>query len=131
MRCVQLVPHNSDEGSAVSGFAVIAPLVTLVFVAVIAIASVLGQRVVLGAAASSGARMAATLGATHGQARQQINQVLLSYSVNPTSVTTQMWRARSSGVPAVFVRLTKTISVPWINQRLTISTTSHRIDENS
>lgn len=122
---------KKEQGSAVVGFSLVAPLVALVFVGVIGIATFLGQRVVLSAAASSGARMAATLGATQGQVHQQVNQVLISYSLDSQSVTIKTWRGRTSGVPTVNVRVSKNLFVPWIDHSIEISATSHRVDENS
>lgn len=131
MHCAQLAHHKSDDGSAVTGFSLVAPLMTIVFLCVLAISAVLGQRVVLSAAASSGARMAATLGSTHGQAQREVNQVLESFSINSDSVSTSIWRGSISGVPAVYVRVQKSILIPWIHSSISIDATSHRIDENS
>lgn len=130
MQFARLARHRNDHGSAVTGFALVTPLLILVFVGIIAICAVLGQRLILGAAASSGARMAATLGATRGQAMQQIDQVLVSFSMSPASVSRSLWSGKSSGAPAVFIRLSKRVSIPVVNRQFEISSTSHRIDEN-
>lgn len=131
MRSARLVHLKDERGSAVVGFSLVAPLIALVFVGIVGVAAILGQRLVLGAAASSSARMAATLGATQGQARQQSDQVLTSYSINPQDVSFRIWRGSQAGAPAVFVRLTKTMWIPWVNQQIVLEATSHRIDENS
>jgi Flp pilus assembly protein TadG len=130
MRCAPLARRNATEGSAVASFSLVAPLVALVFVAVISIASVLGQRVILAAAASSGARMAATLGATNGQTYLQVNQVLESFSITPSSVNAKIWRGSKSGLPVVYVKVTKPMLIPWLHAQVDLSATAHRIDEN-
>lgn len=130
MHFAQLAHHKNDQGSAVVGFSLIAPLVALVFVGVVAVASILGQRVVLSAAASSGARMAATLGANYGQVHQQVDQVLNSYSLNPHTVKVRIWRSNASGVPTMNVQVSRNLVIPWVNHSIEISATSHRIDEN-
>jgi len=130
MRCVPYQSLKSDAGSAVTGFALVAPLLVCVFIVVIQIGSVLADRATLMLAAQSGARVASTFNGTSAEGRAKAVSVLQSRGMDASAVITFHDEHRST-VGYVVCEAIFRQHITWLNRDITFSTTARAIDESS
>ena len=121
---------KSETGSAVSGFALVAPLLVCVFIVVIQIGSVLADRATLMLATQSGVRVASTFDGTSAQGRAKALSVLQSRGMESGAVIAF---AREHRGPVHYVTCTGTSHrhVPWLNKDITFTTKARAIDESA
>ena len=137
MHCTRLENRNSnqgsvrDEGSAIVGFALVMPLLVLVLIVSIQISMVLAQRSVLLSAAHTGARTAATLGATHHEGKIAALQVLSSQNFQCGNLTLETSKTVVNGSAFVVVIANCQTRIDWINREVSLHAVARAIDENS
>ena len=133
MRCVPSVHPSAkhDEGSAVTGFALVTPLLIAVFIGLIVVASVVRHRVVLSAAASSGVRVASAYGASDTQGHLVAKQILQAHGYDPKGTRIAISHPVVNGVHLVQVVVSDGLHVPWLNRDFTLTQTSRAVDEES
>jgi Flp pilus assembly protein TadG len=130
MRCVPYQSLKSDTGSAVTGFALVAPLLVSVFIVVIQIGSVLADRATLVLAAQSGVRVASTFDGTSAGGRAKALSVLQSRGMATSAVITFHHEHRGT-VNYVICAATGHRHIPWLNRDITFTTRARAIDERS
>jgi Flp pilus assembly protein TadG len=130
MRCVPYQSLKSDTGSAVTGFALVAPLLVGVFIVVIQIGSVLADRATLMLAAQSGVRVASTFNGTSADGRAKALSVLQSRGMDTGTVITFHDEHRGT-VGYVVCEASSHRHITWLNKDITFSTTARAIDESS
>jgi len=130
MRCVPYQSLKSDTGSAVTGFALVAPLLVCVFILVIQIGSVLADRATLMLAAQSGVRVASTFNGTSADGRAKALSVLQSRGMDTRAVIIFHDEQRGT-VNYIICEASSHRHITWLNKDVTISTTARAIDESS
>jgi len=128
MLCVPYRSLKQDRGSAVTGFALVAPLVVCVFIVVIQIGSVLGDRATLMLAAQSGVRVAGTLDGTNTQGRAKALSVLRSRSMDAKTFVT-FHDERRGTMHYVVCTVTSRRHISWLNRDVTTTVRARAIDE--
>lgn len=131
MRCIQSASREGEQGSAVTGFALVAPLVVLVFVAVAQVISVALVRTAAHSAAATGARLAATLGSGATAGNRAADAVLRDLGVDPDQATKTWRRSRISGVPYLALTVTVPARVPFVGRGVSVSSSVRVTDENA
>lgn len=133
MRCVPSVHPSAkhDEGSAVTGFALVTPLLIAVFIGLIVVASVVRHRAVLGAAAASGVRVASAYGASDTQGRLVANQLVQAHGYDPKGISIAISHPIVNGVHLVQFVVSDGVHVPWLNRDVILTQTSRAVDEES
>jgi len=130
MRCALFLSLKQEKGSAVTGFALVAPLVVCMFVVVIQVASVLADRVTLTMAAQSGVRVASTLDGTNAQGRSKALSVLQSRRMDKQSVVTFVDEGRG-GMHYVVCTASSHRHIAWLNREITMTVQARAIDEGA
>jgi Flp pilus assembly protein TadG len=130
MRCVPYQSLKSDSGSAVTGFALVAPLLVCVFIVVIQIGSVLADRATLMLAAQSGVRVASTFDGTSAAGRAKALSVLQSRGMATSAIITFHKEHRGT-VNYVICIATSHRHVAWLDRDVTFRTTARALDERS
>ena len=120
-----------DKGSAVTGFAVAAPMLIAVFLAIIALTSLVQLRAVLGAAASVGVRVASAYGASDFQGKEAATDVLLAHGLSPLRSQVTVTHLRSHGVGLVRITVKSQLSVPFLKREATLVQTAQAVDEGN
>lgn len=126
-----MISKPSDEGSSVTGFALVAPLLVLTFVTLVVITSIVRERVVLGAAASTAARTAAAYGSTDSQGRIAALKVVTQNRMKKSDIKFDISHPRAQGVQLVEVTVSSRVTVPWIHRTLSLHQTARAVDEES
>lgn len=120
---------KDDEGSAVTGFALVTPLLVAVFIAVIAVSSVVRHRAVLGAAASTGARVASAYGSSDTQGRIAVTELVRTHGYEATKVNISIVHPVVNGVRLVQVEVRESLRIPWIDREVMVSQMAREVDE--
>jgi hypothetical protein len=118
-----------DRGSAVVEFALVAPLVLLVALAVLQVALALHVRATLTSAAAEGARAAALAGADPASGVRRA-RVMLAQNVAATvvrHVTAQ--RTTVDGLPVMAVRIEATLPLVGLLGPTTMTVVGHALQE--
>ena len=123
--------NTRDEGSAVTGFALVAPLLVLTFIALIVVTSILRERVVLGAAASTAARTAAAYGSSDSLGHVSALKVATDNGMKKADIEFDISHPLSQGVRLVEVTVSSRVTIPWMNRSLTLHQTARAVDEES
>ncbi len=123
--------YSKDEGSAVTGFALVAPMLVLTFVALIVVTSLVRQRVVLGSAASTAARTASAFGATDSQGRHDALRVIANSGIKSSGIDFVISHPLTRGVRLVQATATSHVTVPWLHATIVIHQTARAVDEGS
>lgn len=119
-----------DQGSNTVGFALIAPLLVGVFLAVVQIANLLNVQITLIAAANSGARAASAFDAALMEGTAEAIQRLANQGiVDYESVITR--RTSQNGIAFVEVKITKNYQIPWVGVKLNLLALGKSVDEKS
>jgi Flp pilus assembly protein TadG len=122
---------NSCRGSSVVGFALVAPLVTAVFVAVTQIVMLLGDKSTVTSAAVAGARDASAADASAIQGIAHAKKILASKKYLSDTARISLENEQNAGVHFVRMTVECDVEIPWINQAIHISSTSRSLDERS
>lgn len=122
---------ESDTGSGIVGFVLVAPLLVAVFVAIGQIAMLVADKSVLDSAAVIGARTAGAADASNEEGRNAALKVLASrgLGIKPGSILIKQDEVQ--GVRYVFVSVTKTYVIPFLGQKILITGSARAIDEAS
>jgi len=120
---------RGDHGSAVVEFALVAPLVLLLALAVVQVALVLEVRATLTSAAAEGARAAALAGADPAAGVRRA-RTLLSQNV-AASVVRQVSAVRATvhGLPVMAVRIEATLPLVGLLGPSTMTVVGHALQE--
>jgi Flp pilus assembly protein TadG len=130
MRCALYQSLKRETGSAVAGFAMVAPLLVCVFIVVIQIGSVLADRATLMLAAQSGVRVASTFNGTNAEGRAKALSVLESRGMAMHTVIS--FRTERDGAMHYVICVAKSDRhIPWLNRGVTLTTQARAIDESS
>ena len=120
-----------DEGSAVTGFALVAPLLVAVFICLTVVVSIVRHQAVLGAAASTGARVASAYDSTDAQGRVAVTDLVQAHGYNAKRVNITISHPVVNGVRLVQVVVGDGVHVPWINRDIGLSQSARAVDEQS
>ena len=122
---------RADCGSAVTGFAMTAPLAVLVFLALIQVVALAMLRTTVHSAAATGARLAATLGSGPAAGDAAVARVLSDHAVEPGRATRQWRRSVVSGVPYLSLTVSVPTRIAWVGAGITVSSSVRVTDENA
>lgn len=128
MLCALYRSLRRDRGSAVIGFALVAPLVVGVFIVVIQIGSVLADRATLSLAAQSGVRVASTLDGTNTQGRAKALSVLHSRGMDANAVV-RFQDERRGTMHYVVCTAVSHRHIAWLNREVSFTVKARAIDE--
>ena len=130
MHCAQSHDLRNETGSAVAGFALVAPLLVCVFVVLIQISSVLAERATLAMATQEGVRVASTMDGSPAEGRSRAVQVLQGMGMELR--TTVEFHAEHRGATRYVVcRGTTRKHISWLNRDLTFQAISRAVDEGA
>ena len=114
-----------------TGFALVAPLLVLTFIALIVVTSLVRERVVLGAAASTAARTAASYGSTDSLGHVMAVKVATDNGMKKSDIEFDISHPLSQGVRLVEVTVSSRVTIPWVHRSLTLHQTARAVDEES
>lgn len=120
---------KEDAGSAVTGFALVTPLLIAVFIAVIGVSSVVRHRAVLGAAASCGVRVASAYGSSDIKGRTVAAELVRAHGYDVKKMNILISHPIVNGVRLVEVEVRERIRVPWIDREVMVSQKAREVDE--
>ena len=120
-----------DSGSSVVSFTLVAPLLVSLFVAVAQVVVLVADKAVITSAATVGARSASASDASLTTGVVKARQVLSSRAGIANSAQISIRRELISGVSYVRMTVSGEVRIPWLNQRIHISSTSRALDERS
>lgn len=126
--------HNStdsDNGSSVVGFVLVAPLLVLLFVAIGQIAMLVADKSVMDSAAAIGARSAATADGTNLTGRKAILEVMGSRGDGFQPDAISITREKATGIEYVVVTITKRVEISFVNKSILLTAKSRAQDEGS
>jgi hypothetical protein len=128
MQFVQYQRH--DQGSSIVGFALVAPILVGVFLAVLQIANLVNVQTTLNVAAVSGARVASTFDGTltdgifESRSRLEKQGITQVEAINVT-------RKNLSGVTFVEIEILKNYQISWLQTSLSLRAVGRSVDEKS
>jgi len=128
MQFVQFQRH--DQGSSIVGFALVAPILVGVFLAVLQIANLVNVQTTLNVAAVSGARVASTFDGTltdgifESRSRLEKQGITQVEAINVT-------RKNLSGVTFVEIEILKNYQISWLQTSLSLRAVGRSVDEKS
>ena len=131
MRCTPSASPDRQAGSAVTGFALVAPLAVVVFVAVLQMIALGLLHTSVHSAAATGARLAATLGSGPADGARAADAMLVAHGIRPATVSKSWRRIRVSGVPYLVLTVSVPARVAWLGTTLTVRSTARVTDENA
>lgn len=120
--------NRDEQGSALVGFALVAPLVVFVFAVVIQIGGLFADRTTLVMATQAGARSAATWNASDTAGRIKAVSILQSRSLAKSSTVTVLHERRGT-LRYVVVRATVVRTIPLLNITVRLSEQGRSLDE--
>lgn len=120
--------QDSDRGSGVVGFVLIAPLLVLLFVSVGQIAMLVADKSVLNSAAVIGARTASAADSTNSFGRSAALAILSSRGAKFNG-NISMTREQVKGISYVQVTISREVMINILNRSITISATARAVDE--
>jgi hypothetical protein len=121
--------NESDSGSSVVGFVLVAPLLVSIFIAIGQIAMLVADKSVLDSAAAVGARAAAAADASNLSGRNAALAVLGSRGdgFRPDSIS--VVRERVGGIDYTVVTITRKVEISFLNQSVVLTSRSRALDE--
>jgi len=128
VRCIRYHGLKNDSGSAVTGFALVAPLVIGVFIVVIQIGSVLADRATLMLATQTGVRIASTLNGTNTQGKAKALSVLDTRGM-AKNVELSFADEQRGSMHYKVCKATSRIHLSWLGQDVTFTSVARAIDE--
>lgn len=120
---------QSDQGSSIVGFVLVAPLVIAIFIAIGQIAMLVADKSVLNSAAIIGARTASAADASNANGRTAALQVLASRGngFQPESIV--ITQERIHGMTYISVSVSRKVTIPFLNRTLIMTSSARAIDE--
>ena len=122
---------DSDTGSGIVGFVLVAPLVVAIFIAIGQIAMLVADKSVLNSAAVIGARTASAADATNTDGRNAALRVLASRGAGFSPDAIVITQVRNQGLTYVSVSVTRRVAVPLLNREIMMTGRARAIDEAS
>lgn len=122
---------DSENGSGVVGFVLIAPLLVAVFIAIGQIAMLVADKSVLNSAAAIGARTAGAADASNEEGRNAALKVLASHGFESNSNSILISQELTQGVTYVLVSVSQVMEIPYLGQKIEITGNARAIDEAS
>ena len=119
---------DSDSGSGIVGFVLIAPLLVLVFISIGQIGMLVADKSILNSAAVIGARTASAADATNSSGRTAALAVLGSRGANFDG-NIAVTHERIQGVGYVRVTVSQEVRIKLLNRSVTLAATARAIDE--
>lgn len=116
---------SQDEGNASVEFALVAPLLMLIGIAVLQLMLALHIRTVITSAAIEGARVGALVGSDLVTAEQRTREVLLTNIAGTTVANVHASRTTLSGVPMIAVQVDAELPLLGVYGPTTMSLTGH------
>ena len=120
---------NSDQGSGVVGFVLVAPLVIAIFIAIGQIAILVADKSVLNSAAVIGARTASAADASNSDGRSAVLNVLASRGsgFNPESIV--ITQERIQGLTYISVSVSRRATIPFLDRTILLTGKARAVDE--
>lgn len=122
--------RKSDKGSNAVGFALVAPILVGVFLAISQIANLINVQIVMMAAAKTGARQASRYDASLNDGLISANNILSQHGFAKIKNAT-ISRANLNGIWFVELEISKDFSIPWLNYVIELNATGRSVDEKS
>ena len=116
---------SHDEGNASVEFALVAPLLMLIGIAVLQLMLALHIRTVITSAAIEGARVGALVGSDLVIAEQRTREVLLANIAGTTVANVHASRTTLAGVPMIAVQVDAELPLLGVYGLTTMSLTGH------
>jgi len=116
---------SHDEGNASVEFALVAPLLMLIGIAVLQLMLALHIRTVITSAAIEGARVGALVGSDLVTAEQRTREVLLANIAGTTVANVHASRTTLAGVPMIAVQVDAELPLLGVYGLTTMSLTGH------
>lgn len=116
---------SRDEGNASVEFALVAPLLMLIGIAVLQLMLALHIRTVITSAAIEGARVGALVGSDLVTAEQRTREVLLANIAGTTVANVHASRTTLAGVPMIAVQVDAELPLLGVYGPTTMSLTGH------
>jgi Flp pilus assembly protein TadG len=116
---------SRDEGNASVEFALVAPLLMLIGIAVLQLMLALHIRTVITSAAIEGARVGALVGSDLVTAEQRTREVLLANIAGTTVANVHASRSTLAGVPMIAVQVDAELPLLGVYGPTTMSLTGH------
>lgn len=116
---------SHDEGNASVEFALVAPLLLLIGIAVLQLMLALHIRTVITSAAIEGARVGALVGSDLVTAEQRTREVLLANIAGTTVANVHASRTTLAGVPMIAVQVDAELPLLGVYGLTTMSLTGH------
>ncbi len=125
--------HNlrASEGSAVVGFAFVAPLLVMAFIAIVTISNIVRQETVLSAACAAAVRAASVADGNTSQGMTAAHTVLRDQGEPVNAVRISWGFPVVNGVSEIHVPAQRDVSIPWLRKTFTVSRTARAVDEKS
>jgi hypothetical protein len=122
---------ESDTGSGIVGFVLVAPLIVAIFVAIGQIAMLVADKSVLNSAAVIGARTASAADATNSDGRNAVLKVLASRGAGFSSDSISITQIRNQGLTYISVSVTRQVDIPFLGRTISMTGRARAIDEAS
>jgi hypothetical protein len=116
---------NRDEGNASVEFALVAPLLMLIGLAVLQLMLAMHVRTVITSAAIEGARVGALVGSDLGFAEQRTREVLLANIAGATVTDVSAHRTYLDGIPMIAVQVDAELPLLGVYGPTTMTLTGH------
>ncbi len=128
MRFAQFL--RPEKGSNTVGFALVAPILTGSFLAVMQIANLVNVQVSLSAAAKSAAREASRFDGTFSDGLSEASRILDSQGISAVEKIS-VHRTSQGNLALIEVVIEKKYRVPWLNYEFKLSAAGKSLDEKS
>ena len=122
---------SDERGSAVVGFCAIAPLVTLVFVLIVQIATLCMDQVTLSMAANEGARAVATMYSTSADGVVAAKKVMKSRGAPGVDARFTAKQEKRGTVTYVIFTAQESFHIALLNRDISLSSTARVVDEKA
>jgi hypothetical protein len=120
---------ESDKGSGIVGFVLVAPLVVAIFIGIGQISMLVADKTVLNSAAVIGARTASAADASNADGRIAALDVLESRGSRFKPESIVITQIRNQGLTYVSVSITRKIEIPFLGREIFMTGRARAIDE--
>ncbi len=124
-------PLADDRGNATLGFALVAPLLVISFIAILQIVMVTRERTVLAGASRMAVRVASAANATTSMGVKSARDVLGTEPGSRAHASITVLRTTSGGVHYVQAIVSEPYAVTWLSRSVTLTATVRAIDESA
>ena len=123
--------HSDEDGSAVVGFCSIAPLVALVFVLIVQIATLCMDQVTLSMATNQGARATSTMYSTSSDGLAVARRVMKSRGARGVNAQFTVRQQRRGQITYLVFTAKESFHISLLNRNVILSSTARVIDERA